>query len=48
MPKESGKIIWIFQSIKKLLRKMCNMTFKGVPVLGQGVPVLVQGVPVSG
>ena len=47
IPKESGKIILIFQPIEKLLRKMCSITLKGVPVLDQGVPKSVYCVPVS-
>ena len=48
IPKESEKIMSILQPIKKLLRKMCCITLKGVPILGQGVPVTVHSVPVSG
>ena len=48
IPKESEKIMLIFQPIKKLLRKMCCITLKGVPILGQGVPITVHSVPVSG
>ena len=39
IPKESEIIFLILQPIEKLLRKMCSITLKGVPVLGQGVPI---------
>ena len=47
IPKESEKIILKFQAIGKLLRKMCSITLKDVPVLGQSVPKSVYSVPVS-
>ena len=48
IPKQSEKIMSILQPIKKLLRKMCCITLKGVPILGQGVPIIVHSVPFSG
>ena len=47
IPKESEKIMLILQPIKELLRKMCCITLKGVPISGQGVPILGQGVPIT-